>query len=101
VIVARGMEGIEWTLSNIVISIFYHSELVGYKEFLMEEYNLSEKSASDYVARLNGILDKGIYNGEQHISPYLEAAIEKEFEKSRGHYVLALKRYIYYKNRVL
>ena len=29
----------------------------------------------------------------------IEAAIEKEFEKSRGHYILALKRYIEFKEK--
>lgn len=68
-----------------------------FKQFLMNEYSLNEKSANDYVGRINGVLEKGIYRGEFQITPSLEMAIEKHYAKSKGHYLLALKRYIKFK----
>lgn len=70
-----------------------------FKEFLMLEYKIGEKSARDYVTRFNGIVDRGIYKGEFQVTPSMEEAIEKEFEKSKGHYILALKRYIEFKEK--
>lgn len=70
-----------------------------FKDFLMKEYKLGEKSARDYVSRLNGIVERGIYKGESHMTPGIQAAIEKAFEKSRGHYLLALKRYIAFQEK--
>ncbi|WP_332632552.1 hypothetical protein [Halalkalibacter flavus] len=72
-----------------------------FKDFLMQEYKLGEKSARDYVTRFNGIVDRGIYKGESKVTPSMEAAIEKEFEKSRGHYILTLKRYIEFREKNL
>jgi hypothetical protein len=60
----------------------------------MQKYHLSETSAEDYVGRFNGIVNRGIYKGENEMTTTLETAIEKEFPKSRNHYILALKRYI-------
>jgi len=68
-----------------------------FNDYLMQEYRLSAKSASDYVGRFNGIVAKGIYNGESHITPSIEAAIEKEYGKSKGHYILTLKRFLHFK----
>ncbi|MGF3106083.1 hypothetical protein [Rossellomorea sp. DUT-2] len=65
-----------------------------FKKFLMNEYKLGEKSARDYVGRFNGLVNKGIYNGESVVTPSIETAIEKEYKGSKGHYMLALKRYI-------
>jgi len=70
-----------------------------FKNFLMNEYNLSEKSACDYVGRLNGILNRGIYKGESEVTPIIETAIEKEYKESKGHYILALKRYIEFQRK--
>lgn len=71
-----------------------------FQEFLRTTYNLSEKSAGNYVSRMNGILDRNIFNGEKQITPIMEHSIEKEFSKSKGHYILALKRYIEFENKI-
>ncbi|WP_335695504.1 vWA domain-containing protein [Sporosarcina ureae] len=71
-----------------------------FKEFLKNNYNLSEKSACDYVSRMNGILDRNIFNGEKQITPIMEHSIEREFKKSKGHYMLALKRYIEFEDQM-
>ncbi|MFD2214972.1 hypothetical protein [Metabacillus endolithicus] len=68
-----------------------------FKEFLMQEYNIGEGSAEDYVGRFNGIVNRGLYKGENEVTPMLKAAIEKEFPKSKNHYLLALQRYFEYK----
>ena len=60
----------------------------------MQEYNISESSAKDYVDRFNGILNRGLYKGEEIITNTLKEAIEKEFPNSKNHYLLALERYI-------
>lgn len=67
-----------------------------FKDFLIREYQLSEKSARDYEGRLNGLINRGIYKGETQITPSLRATIAKEFAKSEGHYILTLERYIYF-----
>lgn len=71
-----------------------------FKGFLMQEYKLSEKSARDYVTRFNGIVERRIYKGEAFITPSMEAAINKKFEKSRGHYILSLKRYTAFQRKM-
>lgn len=65
-----------------------------FKDFLLANFPLNENSADDYVGRLNGILERKIYNGEKGITPSLKAAVEREFPKSKDHYLLTLKRYI-------
>lgn len=65
----------------------------------MQEYELGEKSTRDYITRFNGIVDRGIYKGESQLTASMEVAIEKEFEKSKGHYILALKRYIEFQKK--
>lgn len=65
----------------------------------MNEYSIGESSANDYVGRLNGILEKGIYKGENELTPVMEAAIIKEYPNSKGHYLLALKRFIEFQQR--
>jgi hypothetical protein len=73
-----------------------------FKDFLMKEYKLGEKSARDYVTRFNGIVERGIYKGESQVSLSMETAIQRELEKkSRGHYLLALKRYLEFKEKNL
>lgn len=67
---------------------------MGFKEFLKQEYRISESSAKDYVGRFNGIFNRGIYKGENEMTPTLKAAVEKEFPNSKNHYILALERYI-------
>jgi LysM repeat protein len=68
-----------------------------FKDFLMKKYRISESSARDYVGRFNGILARGIYKGENEITPRMEAAVEKEYPNSKEHYLLTLKRYIEFK----
>ncbi|RKD26047.1 hypothetical protein BEP19_02395 [Ammoniphilus oxalaticus] len=65
----------------------------------MDEYKIGESSANDYVGRLNGILNRGIYNEEKEWNPSLKQTIEKEYENSKGHYVLTIERYIEYMGR--
>ncbi|MEH6993823.1 hypothetical protein V7075_14075 [Neobacillus drentensis] len=65
-----------------------------FKEFLIQKYNIRESSAEDYVGRFNGIVNKGIYKGENEMTPALREAVEKEFPNSKNHYRLALERYI-------
>lgn len=70
-----------------------------FKDFLMREYRISEGSAEDYVGRLNGILKRGIYKGENELTPNLKAAIVREYPKSKNNYLLALERYICFENK--
>lgn len=72
-----------------------------FKDFLTQEYHLSESSAKDYVGRYKGIIKRGTYNGNSQMTPTLKAAIEKEFPKSKNHYVLTLERYIEFKKNNL
>lgn len=65
-----------------------------FKDFLIREYSLSEKSAKDYIGRFNGITNRQLYNGESQLTPALKTTIEKEFPKSTNHYFLTLKRYM-------
>ncbi|QGG53141.1 hypothetical protein [Lysinibacillus pakistanensis] len=71
-----------------------------FKDYLMQEYNISESSAKDYVGRFNGIINRGLYNGEDKMTNTLKEAIEKEFPNSKNHYFLTLERYIKYKKRI-
>lgn len=64
------------------------------KDYLIQEYHLSENSAKDYVSRYKGIIKSGTYKGDSLMTPTLKAAIEKEFPNSKNHYVLTLERYI-------
>lgn len=73
---------------------------MSFKDFLMQEYGISESSAKDYVGRFNGIVNKGLYKGESMITPILKAAIEKEFPNSKNHYILALERYIDFQKKI-
>ena len=50
-----------------------------FQDFLIKEYKIGEKSARDYVGRFNGIVERGIYNGEGVITPSMRKQIEKEF----------------------
>ncbi|MDY0407666.1 hypothetical protein ACFFIS_06810 [Virgibacillus soli] len=68
-----------------------------FKDFLIKEFGLSEKSATDYVGRFNGLVKRGIYNGEQAITPRIRKEIESEFPNSKKHYILAFERYVKYK----
>lgn len=70
-----------------------------FKEFLIKEYRIKESSAEDYIGRFNGIVNRGLYNGEDEMSPALKASIEREFPKSKQHYVLALERYMAFLNK--
>jgi len=72
---------------------------MNFKEFLKQEYHISEISATDYVGRFNGIVNSGIYNGENKITPSLREAVEKEFPNSINHYILTLKRYIEFQKK--
>lgn len=65
-----------------------------FKDFLMQEYRISEKSAEDYVGRFNGIVNRGLYKGENEMTPTLKEAVEKEYPNSKNNYILALERYI-------
>lgn len=70
-----------------------------FKEFLMREYLLGKKSAEDYVFRLNGILARGIYNGESKLTVNIKLGIEREFPNSKAHYLLTLERYIEFQQK--
>lgn len=72
----------------------FETEMDKFKKFLRKEYDLSESSAGDYIGRFKGIVKRGLYNGEQQMTPSLRETIEKEYPKSRNNYVLALERYI-------
>jgi hypothetical protein len=69
-----------------------------FEDFLMQEYGIKESSAKDYVGRFNGIVNKGLYKREKDMTPALKEAVEKEFPNSKNHYILALERYIKFKN---
>ncbi|MFC7372599.1 hypothetical protein ACFQPF_13055 [Fictibacillus iocasae] len=72
---------------------------MNFKDFLMKEYKIGEKSAEDYVGRLNGMEAKGIYRGEKTVSYSMKAAIEREYPKSKHHYLLTMDRYMRYKQK--
>lgn len=70
-----------------------------FKEFLIKEYQLGNKSAEDYVSRFNGMVNRGIYNGENEVTSPMRTTIETEFSNSKNHYLLTLERYIEFKKR--
>ncbi|SFE90669.1 hypothetical protein SAMN05428981_11011 [Bacillus sp. OV194] len=70
-----------------------------FKDFLIKEYRIGEKSARDYVGRFNGIVARGIYKGENEITPCMKVAIEREFPNSKGHYLLTLERFIEFQQK--
>lgn len=74
---------------------------VDFEQFLIRDYQLEESSAKDYVGRLNGIFKKGLYNGENEITPGIENAIEEEYPISNNDYKLALKRYMAFRNKMM
>lgn len=74
---------------------------MNFEHFLIEEYRLGVNSAKDYVGRLNGIINKGIYNGENHITPSMEVAIELEYPNFKNPYKLALRLYMEYRDKIL
>lgn len=66
-----------------------------FEDYLRQHYNLGEKSVKDYVGRLNGLLTRGIYKGELHLTSKMEASINREYkENSRKNYLLTIKYYI-------
>ena len=46
---------------------------MNFKDFLKLEYRISESSAKDYVGSFNGIVNRGIYKGENEITPSLNS----------------------------
>jgi hypothetical protein len=74
---------------------------VNFEQFLIQEYKIGESSARYYIERFKGLVNKGIYNGETDITPSIEVAIEREFPSSRGHYILALKRYMAFRDKIM
>ena len=74
---------------------------MNFEQFLMTEYQLGESSAKDYVGQLDGILKKGIYNGENIMTPSIEAAIEEEYPNSKKHYKLILNRYFAFRDMIM
>ncbi|HWL13108.1 MAG TPA: DUF1643 domain-containing protein [Ureibacillus sp.] len=78
----------------------FEKQMKDFKEFLIQEYTLGEKSAEDYVGRLKGIINKGLYNNED-FTPALKASIRENYPNSKNHYVLALERYIEFQKKTL
>ncbi|WP_249594327.1 hypothetical protein [Peribacillus frigoritolerans] len=64
-----------------------------FEDYLRQKYHLGDKSVKDYAGRWNGILNKGLYNGETELTPSLIAAVDSEYPED-SHYRLTLKRYI-------
>jgi hypothetical protein len=62
-------------------------------DFLKKNYHLGDKSVKDYINRWNGILNKGLYNGETELTPSLLASVDSAYPED-SHYRLTLKRYI-------
>lgn len=58
---------------------WYEGDKMEFKDFLMKEYQIGEKSAQDYVGRFNGIRARGIYNGENEFISSMKVAIENEY----------------------
>ncbi|ALC86738.1 hypothetical protein AM499_13555 [Bacillus sp. FJAT-22090] len=65
---------------------------------LRKNYHLGDKSVNDYISRWNGILNKGLYNGETELIPSLIATVDREYPED-SHYRLTLKRYIEFQNK--
>lgn len=78
----------------------FESQMEGFMEFMMQEYRISEGSAKDYVGRFKGIVNKGIYEGDNRMAPTLREAIRKEFPNSKNHYLLALERYFEFREKL-
>ena len=64
-----------------------------FEDYLRKNYHLGDKSVKDYISRWNGILNKGLYNGETELTPSLIATVDREYPED-SHYRLTLKRYI-------
>ncbi|MBO1912330.1 hypothetical protein [Sporosarcina sp. 6E9] len=68
-----------------------------FKEYLLKEYKMGETSANQYVGRLKGIINRGLYNGECTLTPSLLAALKREYsENSMKNYKPTIERYIKY-----
>lgn len=66
-----------------------------FKEYLLKEYKMGETSANQYVGRLKGIINRGLYNGESTLTPSLLAALKREYsENSMKNYKPTIERYI-------
>jgi hypothetical protein len=68
-----------------------------FENYLRQKYHLGDKSVKDYIGRWNGILNKGLYNGETELTPSLVATVDREYPED-SHYRLVLKRYIEFRN---
>jgi hypothetical protein len=63
-----------------------------YEKFLRQVCKLGESSIKDYVGRCNGLINRGIYNGEFTSTPTMLAEIERQYKKnSVKSYIVALK----------
>lgn len=71
---------------------------MGFGDFLRKNYPVGDKSVKDYLGRLNGILSKGIYNGETELSPSLIESVDKAY-RGDAHYRTTLERYIAFQNK--
>ena len=66
---------------------------MNFEDYLRKNYNLGDKSVKDYISRWNGILNKGLYNGEIELTPSLIASVDRAYPED-SHYRLTLKGYI-------
>ncbi|MBL3889149.1 hypothetical protein IRV22_15630 [Bacillus cereus] len=69
-----------------------------FKDFLRMNFHLGDKSVKDYITRWNGILNKGLYNGETELTPSLVASVDGDYPEDSHHH-LTLKRYIEFQNK--
>ncbi|MHA7136612.1 hypothetical protein ACRTEV_04995 [Rossellomorea arthrocnemi] len=69
-----------------------------FEDFLRGNYQLNDKSVKDYISRWNGIVNRGLYNGETELTPSLIASVDMEYPED-SHYRLTLKRYIEFQNK--
>jgi hypothetical protein len=69
-----------------------------FEDFLRKNYQLSDKSVKDYISRWNGIVNRGLYNGETELTPSLIESVDREYPED-SHYRLTLKRYIEFQNK--
>jgi hypothetical protein len=69
-----------------------------FEDYLRKNYHLGDKSVKDYISRWNGILNKGLYNGETELTPSLRATVDRDYPEA-SHYRLTLKRYIEFQNK--
>ncbi|WP_342433412.1 hypothetical protein [Neobacillus sp. FSL H8-0543] len=66
--------------------------LMKYEKFLRQVCKLGESSIKDYIGRGNGLINRGIYNGESTITATMLAEIERQYKKnSVKNYVVALR----------